>query len=66
MNKTEDSIKNNYEVCKNDGNKYPNMLYMINICCNNENNRNKTSFKVDPKTDSFTTSLYLEPKVKDV
>jgi hypothetical protein len=51
MNKTEDSIKNNYEVCKNDGNKYPNMLYMINICINNENNRNKTIFQVDPKTD---------------
>jgi hypothetical protein len=56
MNETEDSNKNSWEVCKNYENKHPNMLYMMNIYCKNENNRNKTSFKVDAKTYSFMTS----------
>jgi hypothetical protein len=56
MNETEDSNKNSWEVCKNYENKHPNMLYMMNIYYKNENNRNKTSFKVDAKTYSFMTS----------
>jgi hypothetical protein len=68
MNEIEDLNKTNCEVCKNNGNKLQNMLYMMNIYCKNENNINKTSFKVDVKNRPIydKLSLNLEPKVRDV